>query len=758
MTATDFERGRLAALERYCILDTDAEESFDAIARLAGSVCCAPVALISIVDGKRQWFKSRIGIELEETARGISFCSQAIEAAGELFVIEDTRGDARFSANPLVTGPPYIRFYAGIPFLSSDGFALGTLCVIDFVPRTLSTHQFEALRTLGKQVEAQLELRKSSKTLTEHEKYLAQYQLVFEGTPDALLFARREDARILEVNEAAAAMYGYTRAEMAGMTLHDFHRRGTLSDLRLRLPNGRPRAIAFRTIHCRKDGCSFPVDVTTRAARLQGEEIVFALVRDVTDAVRSDWAIEAGNTLLATQVAERKDAETRLRHAAFHDSLTGLPNRALFSDRLAYTLARQPLPNGRLAAILLLDLDRFKVFNDSLGHAHGDLLLVLIARRLERCLGPADTLARLGGDEFVILLEDVIDERAATRMAERILSEFKAPFLDAGNDDMYASASIGVVVINTGFDLADDILRAAEIAMYRAKDLGRQRYHVYVPELLTRAASLLPLERDLNRALERHEFYLMYQPIVSLQDEGLIGFEALIRWQHPERGLVPPDDFIRAAEETGAIVAVGDWVLNEACRQASIWQDAFAFDFPLAMNVNVSAKQFSDPGFLSRVQRVLSKEATSVGTLQLEITETALMTDLDASVDLLATLRMNGIPVHLDDFGTGYSSLGYLHRFPVHTLKIDQSFVSGAGGGLANPQIVEAVIVLATKLGLGTIAEGIETKEQLDRLRALGCSHGQGYYFSRPMSAAAATDMIGKRLDVMAGHALQDGS
>jgi EAL domain-containing protein (putative c-di-GMP-specific phosphodiesterase class I) len=250
----------------------------------------------------------------------------------------------------------------------------------------------------------------------------------------------------------------------------------------------------------------------------------------------------------------------------------------------------------------------------------------------------------------------------------------------------------------------------------------------------------------------------MYQPIVSLQDDELIGFEALIRWQHPERGLVPPDDFIRAAEETGAVVAIGDWVLNQACRQARIWQEAFAFEAPLAMNVNVSAKQFSDPGFLSRVQRVLSKEAPPVGTLQLEITETALMTDLDASVALLSTLRTNGIPVHLDDFGTGYSSLGYLHRFPVHTLKIDRSFVSGAGGGLANPQIVEAVIVLATKLGLGTIAEGIETKEQLYELQALGCSHGQGYYFSRPMSAAAATDMIGKRFDVMARHALQDGS
>jgi diguanylate cyclase (GGDEF)-like protein/PAS domain S-box-containing protein len=765
MTATEFERCRLAALERYCILDTNTEENFDAIARLAGNVCCAPVALISIVDRQRQWFKSRIDIDLEETSRDISFCSQAIEAAGELFVIEDARDDARFNANPLVAGPPYVRFYAGMPFRSSDGFALGTLCVIDFVPRTLSTRQSEALRTLGKQVEAQLELRQNSKALAERQKYLAQYQLVFESTPDVVLFARREDARILEVNEAAAAMYGYTRAEIAGMTLHDFHRRGTLSDLRLRLPHGCPQGIAFRTIHCRKDGSSFPVDVTTRAARLQGEEIVFALVRDVSDRVRNDWALvshtfelKASNTLLANQVAERKDAETRLRHATFHDSLTGLPNRALFCDRLQHTIAQQQRRNDRFTAILLLDIDRFKVFNDSLGRAAGDFLLVSIARRLEGCLGPADTLARLGGDEFVILLEDVTDERAPTRVAERILSEFKAPFLDAGHDDMYASASIGVVVTSTGFDLADDILRAAEIAMYRAKDLGRQRYQVYVPEYLTRAASLLPFERDLNRALERREFCLMYQPIVSLQDEGLTGFEALIRWQHPERGLVPPDDFIRAAEETGAIVAIGDWVLNQACRQARIWQEAFAFESPLAMNVNVSAKQFSDPGFLSRVQRVLSKETPSVGTLQLEITETALMTDLDASVALLTTLRTNGIPVHLDDFGTGYSSLGYLHRFPVHTLKIDRSFVSGAGGGLANPQIVEAVIVLATKLGLGTVAEGIETKEQLYGLRALGCSHGQGYYFSRPLSAAAATDMIGKRFDVIARHALQDGS
>ena len=447
------------------------------------------------------------------------------------------------------------------------------------------------------------------------------------------------------------------------------------------------------------------------------------------------------NEALTRENSERKHAEARLKHVAFHDVLTGLPNRALFMDRLHQMLARQQRHPEHFSAVYFLDLDRFKVVNDSLGHVVGDLLLIAVARRLEKCLRPADTLARLGGDEFTILVEEVADAPDALTVAERILRELEAPFTIAGHE-LTVMSSIGVAVAQSNYSRPEDVLRDADIAMYRAKALGKNRYQVFAPAMLAHAESQLQLETGLRHALERSEFRLHYQPIVSLQNSELVGFEALIRWQHADRGLVGPDEFIPIAEDSGEIVAIGAWVLKEACRQLRTWNAARPRKTPLTMSVNVSAKQLLQTGFASEVRSVLASEELDGTMLHVEITEGVLVSCTGVVKANLEELRAMGVRIHLDDFGTGYSALGYLHTFPTDALKIDRSFISSLGDGVAQPEIVQSIIALAQSLSIDVIAEGIETGEQLAELRALDCSGAQGYFFSRPLDAANATFLV----------------
>lgn len=452
-------------------------------------------------------------------------------------------------------------------------------------------------------------------------------------------------------------------------------------------------------------------------------------------------SLQAGTIALQQEIAERTFVEQRLEHVAMHDDLTGLANRALFMASFQRLVERTDPDERRSAAVLFLDLDRFKLVNDSLGHLAGDRLLEAVARRLETCVRRGDVLARLGGDEFTILLADVADDGDAVAFARRVLDALAEPFLIAGRD-LSASASIGIAVTRIGETAAEDILRNADIAMYRAKARGKHRYELFEPKLLAQAAGRLQLETDLRRALERREFVLAYQPIVALGDGALRGFEALLRWHHPERGIIMPESFIPVAEESGAILAIGAWVIADAARQAALWRDAFPGSAPISIGVNVSAAQFSDPELLGQIQAALLAQRLSTEYLHIEITESAIMSNPEIATQTLLELRRMDVRVQLDDFGTGYSSLGYLQRFPVDTLKIDRSFISMAGPRVCNPEIVRTIATLARSLSMTTTAEGIETREQLAELRALDCTNAQGYLFAKPLDAAEATAFI----------------
>ncbi len=426
---------------------------------------------------------------------------------------------------------------------------------------------------------------------------------------------------------------------------------------------------------------------------------------------------------------ERKRVEVELAHQALHDGLTGLPNRALFLDRLAQALTRLGRHSAAVA-VLFCDLDRFKVVNDSLGHTAGDGLLVDVARRLEGVLRAGDTAARFGGDEFVILCEDIEGAHQAVAIAERVSAMLAEPFR-LGEDEAFVRTSVGIAVATKRDARAEALLRDADAAMYRAKERGGGTYEVFDDDMRARSVRRLEVENALHRALERDEFELHYQPQVQMGTGAVAGVEALIRWHHPERGIVSPVEFISLAEESGLIVGVGAWALKEACRQAAEWAE-IPRGRPLGMSVNLSARQCAHPELVDLVGDAIAETGVDPETICLEITETAMMTDLGASVRVLEQLRRLGVSLAIDDFGTGWSSLRALQQFPVDEVKIDKTFTDAVARDQEGAAIVAAVISLSHALGLRTVAEGVETVAQVDRLRALGCDLAQGYYFWRP--------------------------
>ncbi|MDQ3280710.1 MAG: EAL domain-containing protein [Acidobacteriota bacterium] len=437
----------------------------------------------------------------------------------------------------------------------------------------------------------------------------------------------------------------------------------------------------------------------------------------------------------------RYAAEQRLLHDAIHDGLTALPNRTLFMDRLGQAIRHSKRHLDHQFALLFVDVDRFKLVNDSLGHLVGDELLIAIAARVRDAVRPGDTVARLGGDEFTILLESIDKPEDTAIVAERIQQIISAPFR-VREHEIFTTVSIGIAVSAPHYQTAEEMLRDADIAMYRAKANGRAGYEVFQPGMHSTAVALLQLENDLRRAVGRDELVLHYQPIVNLEDSRIIGFEALVRWNHPQRGLIYPAEFIPLAEETGLIVHVGRWALFEACARMAQWQETFGRP-DLAMSVNLSGRQLAQPGFVADVERVLRETALPPETLCLEITETVLMENSDRAAASIGRLRDLGVKVHIDDFGTGYSSLSYLHRFAIDTLKIDRSFISHVTTGDESMEIIRTITTLAGNLKVPVIAEGVETEIQRAQLLALGCQSAQGYLFSMPADEAAVRTMIG---------------
>jgi diguanylate cyclase (GGDEF)-like protein/PAS domain S-box-containing protein len=470
--------------------------------------------------------------------------------------------------------------------------------------------------------------------------------------------------------------------------------------------------------------------------RCKGGEYRWMLARGV--AVRD---AAGGATRIAgsqTDITERKVAIDRLTHDAFHDALTGLPNRALFMDRLGRLMERSRRHSGHQFAVLFLDLDRFKVVNDSLGHALGDLLLVSVAERLRIALRATDTVARLGGDEFTILLE--IDHLAdAVRTAERIQEELSLPFR-VGENEIFTTASIGIALSVTGYERPHDVLRDADIAMYRAKSRGRGIHEVFDKTMHDRAVKLLKFETELRRSIEREELRVHYQPIVSLVSAKVMGFEALLRWQRGDE-LVAADEIVPIAEETGLILPIGQWVLREALRQLAEWQRLYPDNESLHMHVNLSAKQFLQPNLLEHIAAALDESGVDAYRLHLEVTESVVIDNAEAAAELLERLRATGVGISLDDFGTGYSSLSSLRQFPFDTLKIDRSFISTNGGRRnheIDDEIVRTISTLARILGMDVTVEGLESADQVQRMRDLGIDYAQGFYFSPPVDAANA--------------------
>ena len=438
-----------------------------------------------------------------------------------------------------------------------------------------------------------------------------------------------------------------------------------------------------------------------------------------------------------TDITGRKSAEEKLLHDALHDALTNLPNRSLFMDRLQQAMARQQRRHDYRFAVLFLDVDRFKKVNDSLGHMQGDLLLVQVAQRLAASITPGDTVARLGGDEFAVLLEDYGDPEEPLRVAERIQQSLKAPH-DLEGTEVFATASIGVAMGMPGYTRAEELLRDADTAMYRAKDLGRATHAIFHPSMHAHARAQLQLETDLRRAIEREELRLRYQPIVSLKTGLVTGCEALIVWEHPTRGEIPPSDFIPTAEETGLIVPIGRWTLQRAARDAKEWNA----HTPASVSVNLSGKQLVLSELLDHVRDAISASSLDPRRLRLEVTESVIMEHAGPAALLLTQLKSLGVHLLLDDFGTGYSSLSYLHNFRFDTLKIDKSFVMRLDAPGKNAEIVRTIVSLAKALSLEVVAEGVENPVQLQALRALEVNSAQGYFFSRPLDAQKFNELI----------------
>jgi len=565
--------------------------------------------------------------------------------------------------------------------------------------------------------QAEARSRAAERALRESE---ALYRALFEQSRDAIMLMDRQ-RRIVDVNPATLELLGYSALDLAGKSFESLYVDDGGVELRAQLAlDGAAREHETRLRH-------------------RGGGAVWCLL--AAAARKDDNGEIVGYQAIIHDITERKRAEERLRHHALHDSLTGLPNRALFADRLGVAIARTKRHPLHRFAVLFLDLDRFKLINDSLGHAAGDAMLRRIADVLRSCVRAEDTIARLGGDEFAVLLDGITADEDAIGTAERIQSCLTEP-LEIGAQLVFTSASIGISFPESAEQPAEELLRNADIAMYRAKSEGPARHVVFRLGMHERATEQLEIETDLRQALINSEFVLHYQPIIALAPMRVSGMEALVRWHHPRRGMLMPEEFIGVAEDTGLIVPLGWWAMEEACRQARMWMQFCQGEECPTISVNLSSEQLRDPDLVERMETILGRHGVPGRMLSIEITESTLMSDSAVTAALLIRMRALGIRLCLDDFGTGYSSLAYLHALPIDVLKIDRSFVAALGTGSDRAGLCGTIIGLARRLDITVVAEGVETQQQLEQLNQLGAEYAQGFLFSAPLEASRAAGLL----------------
>ena len=574
-------------------------------------------------------------------------------------------------------------------------------------------------------IEIALQKYRSEKIIKQQKKWL---NTVLESIGDAVV-TTDNNGNITFVNRVAEAITQWTKSETLGRPINDV----------VHLVDRDKNAIENPILRALRAGQGQSLPEDTLLITKNQEEIP---VDDSAVLILDDTQQAHGAVIVFRDISERVAAKQQLFHHAYYDALTNLPNRSLFINRLQHLVDLSKRYSNCQFAVLFVDLDRFKIVNDSLGHPIGDQLLIATAKRLQKCLRPTDTVARFGGDEFAVLLEQCADLKSVYKLADRINRELSVPY-HLSSYNLFSSASIGIVQGHSQYETAEDLVRDADIAMYQAKTNGKGGYAIFDEAMYTQVKRRLTLENDLRQAVSDNALTIYYQPIVSLADNAIVGFEALARWDHPEQGLISPNIFIPIAEETGLIVQIDQWVLRQACQQIKAWQDRFFDIEELGVSVNLSSCHFSQPDVVEQVKKALADASLSAASLRLEITESTLIENPELVARILLELKNLGIEIYIDDFGTGFSSLSYLHKYPISTLKIDRSFIHHIDSNTDQFEIVRTIIVLAKALNMTAIAEGIETEKELEAIRSLSCEYVQGYYFYRPLTCEQVTTLLG---------------
>ena len=705
--------------KRYKILGSQAEEDFDRIVALTSRVFDAPLACVSLVADDFIWFKSTHGFEADEIPREGAFCGRTVDL-GKTLIVSDAKSDAYFQTNPLVTGEMGVRFYAGSPLLSPSGLPIGTLCILDRKPReAFSPSQIESLADLTNMIMDRIELRFARLAQQDSEKRFHQVAVSLgEGIACA-----DSNGRIEFWNPGAEAIFGHTQSEMLGQpldTLFAIDKTTHGVDTILELPKNKLRE---------------PGGFSTELRGLRKSGKMFHL-----EACFSGWSDDDSfhYSVIMRDVSERKREEGRIRYLAQHDTLTGLINRDYLRKVLGQAIAVAG-ETGRKLSLLLMDLNHFKDINDTLGHACGDEILCQVAQRLRQCMRNSQYIARLSGDEFAIVLDDLVDVRDAQGLAERITKALRREPFIIDDQQLFVDASIGIANFPENGSLVDELFANADLALYRAKDRNRGGHVIYKPEFRRSLEDRRRIECELQRAVYREEFELHFQPQVRISDSQVVGAEALIRWNHPERGLLTPAAFLSVLNSGIHADDVGLWVLNSACKQARVWHDQ---GHPIRIGVNLTPSQFRTADLASLVDQSLQDTGISSELLELEVTENIFLEDDEHTIATLKHIRDLGVAIAFDDFGTGYASLSHLKRFPLDRIKIDRAFVRDIVDDPEDASIVRAIIGLGRLLSLAVTAEGIEIPGQLKFLQDQGCDEAQGYFFGKPMSASDFADFL----------------